>query len=242
MTAILHQIKASLYENGLTENPNDYIAKVSSERTLNISEICQAAVSRGGADTTPQAMEHNFKLFMKEMGYQLCDGYSVNTGYFTAGTLIRGVFDSKTETFDPKKHSILFQFNQGDLLRKELPSIQVDIVGLADATNFIAQVTDVKSGSVNDMITPGRNLKIIGNKLRISGNDTCGIFFINQVTGVSSKVDVSDIVVNNPSELIIVIPELAPGTYKLEVKTQFSGSVLLKDPRTFTIDNLLTVQ
>lgn len=30
---VLHKIKALLYENFLTENPNDYIARVSSERT-----------------------------------------------------------------------------------------------------------------------------------------------------------------------------------------------------------------
>lgn len=36
---VLHKIKALLYENFLTENPNDYIARVSSERTLNVKDI-----------------------------------------------------------------------------------------------------------------------------------------------------------------------------------------------------------
>ena len=77
------------------------------------------AVSRGGAPSTAEAMEHNVALFLKEMSYQLMDGYSVNTGYFTANAQVRGVFDSRSETFDSAKHSILFRFNQGDLLRKE---------------------------------------------------------------------------------------------------------------------------
>lgn len=100
MANILHKIKAILFLNWLTDDPNDYAARVVSERSLNIPEICNSAVNRGGAATTAEAMEHNVNLFFKEMGYQLCDGYSVNTGYFTASTLIKGVFNSSDETFN----------------------------------------------------------------------------------------------------------------------------------------------
>jgi len=45
--ANLHTIKAALYDNPLTENPNDFIARVQSERTLNVKDICRAATTRG---------------------------------------------------------------------------------------------------------------------------------------------------------------------------------------------------
>ncbi|MDR2071343.1 MAG: hypothetical protein LBP81_08025, partial [Treponema sp.] len=38
--AVLHTIKAWLYENLLTENQNDYAARVSPERTLTVRDIC----------------------------------------------------------------------------------------------------------------------------------------------------------------------------------------------------------
>jgi len=77
----LPKIKANLYPNLLTEDPNDYVARVISERILNVKEICNVAVTRGGgAQTTVEAMEHNVNLFLKEIAYQLSDGYSVNTG------------------------------------------------------------------------------------------------------------------------------------------------------------------
>jgi hypothetical protein len=58
------------------------------------------------------------------------------------------------------------------------------------------------------------------------------VYFINE-QGESVKVDSSDIVTNNPSELIIVTPELTAGTYHLSVTTQFSGSSKpLNEPRT----------
>ncbi len=241
---ILHKIKAYLYDNVLTkDNPNDYIARTVSERPLTVQQICEAAVNRGGADVSASAMAHATELFLKEMAYQLCDGYSVNTGYFTASTTIRGVFDSPSETFNKDKHSIIFQFNQGEKLRAEIPSIEVNILGVADASTVILQVKDVKSGSVNDLLTPGRNLRISGSKLKIAGDDPAvGIFFTDTVSQVSTQVEVSDIVTNNPSELMVVIPALSAGTYQLKVVTQFSGSMMLKEPRTALLDKVLTVQ
>ncbi len=241
--AILHKIKAYLYENLLTkDNPNDYIARTVSERALSVKDICQAAVSRGGADVTAAAMEHATDLFLKEMAYQLCDGFSVNTGYFTAGTQIRGVFDSPSESFNTEKHNILFQFNQGEKLRAEIPNIEIDILGLADASTVILQVKDVKSGTLNDMLTPGRNLKISGSRLKIAGDHKAnGVYFVNTATENRIKVEADDVVVNNPSELIVVIPDLPSGSYRLEVVTQYAVSVMLKEPRTAAFDKTLLV-
>jgi len=243
VTNVLHTIKAYLYDNLLTDNPNDFSARVSSERSLSIGDICQSAITRGGADVSAVSMKHAVELFLKEMGYQLCDGFSVNTGYFTASPSIRGVFDSPTEKFNSDKHSILFQFNQGETLRNELSTIKVEILGVAESGAFIGQVLDVKSGSVNDLLTPNRNLKIGGTKIKIAGeapNET-GVYFVNQSTQVRTKVEESDIVTNNPSELIVVIPALAAGTYKLEVVTQYSQGKLLKEPRVLLFDKTLTV-
>ena len=241
---VLHRIKAYLYENLLTkDNPNDFIARTASERSLNVQQICDAAVSRGGADVSAAAMEHAVALFLKEMAYQLCDGFSVNTGYFTASTQIRGVFDSPVETFNPDKHNILFQFNQGERLRAEIQNIEVEILGLADSASAILQVTDIKSGSIDDLLTPGRNLRIIGNRIRLAGdNPANGIFFVDADTGARKAVEPVDIVMNNPSMLMVVIPDLVPGKYKLELVTQFTAGTPLKEPRTIVFEKGLTVQ
>ena len=243
MPNILHRIKAFLFLNWLTEDPNDYSARVASERSLNIPEICSSAVNRGGAATTTDAMEHNVNLFLKEMGYQLFDGFSINTGYFTACTLIKGVFNSPAETFNPAKHSIIIQFNQGETLRKDLANIQVDITGVGESSITVAEVMDVKTGSINNVLTPNRNLKIKGYKLKLAGeNPNVGVFFVNQTTAERTKVATDEMVTNNPSELVIVTPALAAGTYTLEVASQFSGNALLKEPRTSALDKVLTVK
>ena len=242
--ATLHDIKAHLYDNVLTEDLNDFIARVQSERSLNVMNICQSAVTRGGADISAAAMEHATNLWFKEMAYRLCDGFSVNTGWFTANAHIKGVFNSPRETFNPAKHTLLFSFQQGSLLRKEIASTQVTILGVAETSLSIAQVTDVKSGSVNDLLTANRNLRISGSKLKIAGDSEAnGVYFIHQPSQERIRVEDSDIVNNHPSELIIVIPDLGEGEYLLEITTQHGGrnQQLLKNPRTVVFDRTLTV-
>ncbi|MCL2131978.1 MAG: DUF4469 domain-containing protein [Lentimicrobiaceae bacterium] len=249
MEDILHRIRVNLYENYLTDNANDYSAKVISERSLSVKEICQTAVKRGGAPSTAEAMEHNVGLFLKEMAYQLMDGYSVNAGYFTANTTVRGVFENAKENFDPQKHSILFRFNQGELLRKQIPNVSVQVMGVGDTSIQISHVIDTKTGSVNDLITPNGTLKIKGGKLKIVGdNPQVGVYF-ERIEGTegddaeSFKVSENDIVVNNPAELIVVIPPLEKGSYRLVVCNQFSGGgIPLKEVRSSKFDKMLSVQ
>ena len=53
----------------------------------------------------------------------------------------------------------------------------------AERSLTIIQVTDVKTAGVNDLLTPGRNLRISGSRLKIAGdNHACGVAFINTDT------------------------------------------------------------
>lgn len=244
MSKTRHTIKAYLYDNLLTPDPNDFTARVSSERSLSVADICHSAATRGGADVSDAAMSHAVELFLKEMAYRLCDGFAVNTGYFTAMPVVRGVFLNPNETFDPQRHTLQFQFTQGELIRREIEDVEVKIMGVAETGLYIGQVEDMKSRTVNEVLTPGFNLRVTGTKLRVVGDKPgVGIFFRETVTNTATKVDEGDIVVNNPSELMIIIPALPAGTYQLEVTTQYStGNKLLKEVRSAVFDRPLTVK
>ena len=234
MSKTRHTIKAYLYDNLLTPDPNDFTARVSSERSLSVADICHSAATRGGADVSDAAMSHAVELFLKEMAYRLCDGFAVNTGYFTAVPVVRGVFLNPNETFDPQRHTLQFQFTQGELMRREIEDVEVKIMGVAETGLYIGQVEDMKSRTVNEVLTPGFNLRVTGTKLRVVGDKPgVGIFFRETATNTATKVDEGDIVINNPSELMIIIPALPAGTYQLEVTTQYSmGKQWLKEQRT----------
>ena len=238
-----HKIRAELYDNLLTEDPNDFAARVVADSPLSSKDVCNYATQRGGADISAKAMEHAVDLYLGEMVYLLCNGFTVNTGVFNVRPAIKGVFNKATEQFNPEKHKISFGFNQGLQLRRELANVSVEITGVSKVTFFVDEVMDIESESVNDLLTPNRNLRISGSKIRIDGeNEANGVYFINQETNERVKVS-SKMPVNKPSELIVVIPALTAGSYKLEIATQYGGNSkhLLKEPRNTVFDRVLSV-
>lgn len=243
MTNILHRIKAHLYKNMFAEDSDNYLARVKTEQTLDVKAICESAVSRGRADVTASAMQHAVELFLKEMEYRLCDGYSINTGSFTAIPSVKGVFDSPEETFDPEKHTLSFRFNQGESLRKKLSMVEVHIMGVANSTIRIDQITDLKSYSINEVITPQYSIRINGRRLKLTGNHPdIGVYFINRETGLHTRIEMSDIVRNDPSELMVMVPALAKGSYQLKIITQYVRGKILKEPRSAIFNQTLYVK
>ena len=241
-----HKMKAWLYDNPLTPDPYDFFIRIKSEKALTVDDVSQSAAKRGGSNVTPQVMTNIVTLWLQEFAYRACDGFAINTGWFTVQPTVKGAANSPNEKFNPEKHSIAFDFKQGALMRKELKGVEVEILGVASAGLSITEVTDVRTGSVNDLITPGRNLKITGTRLKIIGDHPeNGVFFINVDTHVRTKVDERDFTINNPSELAALIPDLPEGAYQLEVCTQFSSgnnNQLLKEPRKTTFYRILTVE
>ncbi|MDR1436500.1 MAG: DUF4469 domain-containing protein, partial [Candidatus Symbiothrix sp.] len=69
-----------------------------------------------------------------------------------------------------------------------------------------------------------------------------GVFRSMDDPEATYPVEADEIVINNPSELMIVIPEdLMADTYKLEITTQYSSDKrhLLNNPRTAVFDKIL---
>jgi hypothetical protein len=66
------------------------------------------------------------------------------------------------------------------------------------------------------------------------------LYFV-PAAGSPVKVDPTDIVIDNPAELIAVTPALAAGTYQVRIVTQYSPGKHLKTPHTCTFDKELTV-
>jgi hypothetical protein len=172
----------------------------------------------------------------------LADGEAVTTDLFNAFPSVQGVFTGADDSFDPKRHRVKIHLHEGAGLRKVEERVRIKKVqpGLTGA--FIASVTDVKTGSVNNLLTPGRPLRVYGTKLKVAGEDpSVGVYF-KGADGTEVKVEASDIVENKPSDVIVMIPELAPGTYYLRLTTQFAGrSSSIKKPHTAEFGAALTV-
>jgi hypothetical protein len=174
----------------------------------------------------------------------IAEGGAVNFELFNAHPSIQGVFSGPDDTFDHARHKVRVNLHPGSALRSAVGGIKLKRVAAVLTGTVITSVVDVKSGTVNGKLTPGRDVKLTGAKLKIAGDDPAvGLYFVpaGGPAGDPVKVDPTDFVVNNPSELIAVIPALSTGAWRVRIVTQYSGGKALKIPHTFTFDKELTV-
>ncbi|MDR2149971.1 MAG: DUF4469 domain-containing protein [Spirochaetaceae bacterium] len=240
---VLHRIRVKLYPNYFTNVEGAYIARTDNEASLTIAEVCAALKNRGGFTGSYDDLVEHVKQFFDEMVYQLCDGFAVNTGYFSLHPNVGGTFDKVTEGHDAKKHPITFRFRPCAPLRKAAEYIVVEVEGLAEVNGYIDEFTDVTTEAVNETATSGGMFSIVGHKIKIAGEDPeVGVYFVSEADpAVRVKVS-GHLAENTASKLIGVIPALSAGKWKLEIKTQYSGgSNVLKEPRSLVLHSILSV-
>ena len=87
---LLHHIRVKLYPNYLkTANSakgshGAYIAKTASDKSVSIEDVCQILKTRGGFAGNFEALLDYVRQYYNEVAYQLCDGYTVNNGFYSA--------------------------------------------------------------------------------------------------------------------------------------------------------------
>ena len=134
--------------------------------------------------------------------------------------------------------------NQGMELRKAVAETTVEILG--EQADFITvySITDNTTGATDGTLTKGRNAELKGSYLKVVGDDPAvGITFRNIDTKEEVKLDPADIVLNEPSRLLILVPAtLAAGEYELTIVTQFTASgKFLKQPRSVTLSEPVVI-
>jgi hypothetical protein len=80
---VMHRIRIKLYPNYLPSVEGTYIARTDSEASLSVEQVCAALKNRGGFTGNYDDLVVYVKAFFDEAAYQLCDGYAVNTGYYS---------------------------------------------------------------------------------------------------------------------------------------------------------------
>ena len=236
MSNFLTKIKGFLYKNPLTDDPNDYIARVESQRPLDIAQVCESAVARGGSDLPAKTIEHAVDLFFEEMEFQLCSGLTVNAKTFSVAPHIRGVFNSPFEPFDPAKHHLLCEFQQGYRLRQKLTATEVVIEGVRENIFYVDKIKDLSTGKTDGTVTRRKVTELRGHNIKVVGNDpTIGVWLRNVATGSNYQCPLDIIAVNEPSRLLLQLPDLSyDAPHELSIVTQYasSGTKFLEHPRT----------
>ena len=228
-------LRAWIRKNQLTEDPNDYMASAVVNGSIGINDIVDE-LQNEGMELKRETVIDIVSRFNRKAADLVLSGYNVNTGLVYMRPVIKGVFYDKT--WNPQLNSVYVAINQGLDLRNAVAETVVEILGEQADPLEILSLTDTTTGKTDGTLTKGRNAELKGSYLKITGdNPDCGIAFRNIATQTVSKLAPGDIVLNEPSRLLVLVPAtLEAGEYELSVTTQFTGgNTLLKAPRTVVL-------
>jgi hypothetical protein len=228
-----------LEPNELTEDPNDLRARTTNVRPFGPEEIVERIMGIG-AGLTRSDIHSVFEATKQVLSTIIREGGSVSTELFSTSFSIQGTFTASAEA-DP--YTIRLNLHAGKVLRDAMTGLKARKVAAPAGGTIIEGVTDMKTGSLNGILTPDRDVRITGSKVKIAGEDSgVGLFFVNLETEERTQVDPTDIVENTAGHLLAVVPMLADGGYQVEIVTQYAGGGrLLKEPRTAVFDKVLRV-
>jgi hypothetical protein len=222
----MHTIEAVLYPNHLTTSgPGAYLAKNTKEKTLDVEAVCAAMKVRGGYDGSYEDAVKTVRHYFKEVMYQLSDGFSINTGWFTINVSFSGVFHSVKEPFTPPKHKVTFSFHMLKAMRALAPHIEVVVNGHIEAPAFIAEFKDMEDQHMPpNMFDLGHVCEIIGQRIKIEGPPAETGLWMAPVLDPTQAVKITRIISNAPSRIEFVPVATGHADNRLEIRTRFSGA------------------
>lgn len=236
-------VVVELYDFAITERKDDRVGKVLTSRSLNEDDLINIAIQRR-TELSASVLRSSIEILKEIAKEEVSHGASVafGLGYFSVG--VNGVFYGDDPKWIPEQHALNVRVVPTAALRNAVTSAEVNLRRMAPTGAVVSQVIDVTSGEMNARLTPGGGVNMLGSRIRIVGdNPPNGIALVNQQTNESVQVPMTAVLTNDPSKVTFVVPaDLPSGDYKLHLTTQFStASVLLKEPRTYVLEYVLTV-
>ena len=227
-----------LIENTVTPDPTDRIAKVKSKKTKGIEDLADRIVQKR-TEYRKDTLVNIFQMMNEAKLELLAEGEKVNDGITLLEPAITGNFYEDTG-FVEGRHTCVVNSRVTSTVLAMLRQVKGTYNGLSleNGGASIDAVTDSATGAVNSVITPGKTVTITGKKIRVIAEE--GETVENCITwtnlNTQQVIEQEDApVVNDPSRIILQLPELTAGLYSLTIKTLYSSaSITLKAPRYIT--------
>lgn len=243
MSTINYLWKVWFRPNLLTKDvDNDYIAEVSTVNdTQRNEDIARRIVDEGSEikyDTILNILNRSDGIVRS----MLQGGGSVQTGVCRLSPRVLGTWLGTTAKFDPTVHKITLDITPTLEMRQALSEVGVEVLGVKESGAYIGLVTDTATGLTDGTITPGDDILIQGDRLKIAPDGEAGLgVFLVSAAGEATPVT-RRLTQNDPKTLLARVPDLQAGEYTLRVVTRFSNSTqTLKEARTIEYEKPLIV-
>ena len=235
-----------LIENTLTADETDKIAKVKTRKTKTIDDLA-ARIVQERTEYRKETIVNIINLANAAKLEFLSQGEMVNDGMVIFEPAITGNFFESVE-FDDSRHRCVVNTRVNNNVHAMLRQVKGVYNGLTldNGGAVITGVTDTVTGSATGLVTPGKTITIAGKKIRVvpEEGETVENCITYTHTGSGQVVVQEDVpVINDPSKIVLQLPQLDAGFYTLTLKTLFSTTVLsLKAPRYITAKVKLEVK
>lgn len=176
-----HYWEFFLRDNPLTkDNTEDCIAEVKTGPKTLTKEDTAREIKRTGSElklpTILSVTTQDSDMILEA----LLDGYSVITDLCQFTPRILGNFDSSKAAFDPAIHKLTFDIVPTKKLRDALKNVKTINLGKKKDVAEINLVTDTITLKTNGSITPGKYIRIEGERIKVVGEDSVvGVFFVS---------------------------------------------------------------
>ena len=242
----IHEWFYYLIENTVTPDPTDRIAKVKSKKTKGIGDLADRIVQKR-TEYRKDTLVNIYRMMNEAKLEFLAEGEKVNDEITLLEPAITGNFYENTGFVDGR-NSCVINSRVTNVVQAMLRQVKGTYNGLSldNGGAAIDSITDSTTGSVNGEITPGKTVTVAGKKIRVVPEEGETVASCITWTNLDTQqvIEQEDApVVNDPSKLILQLPELMAGTYTLGIKTLFSSpSATLKESRYITSKAKLTVK
>jgi hypothetical protein len=238
-----HSITGNLVANMLTEREDDYTFNVTYTANRTIKDLCRLAAN--SSKFTASELESAYKDLEEVAKAEVFNAATVEFGFTNNSLGVDGPFIGPAPLYNPLVNNVTLRCIPRSVFKKELADMDVIVGQVAEGLPTISTVTDVVTGEVNAHITPGGSLNGKGKRLRIIGEEgkTVGYSFINTTDNTETVVPMTALSRNEPSNFSFIIPQLADGSYYLEIATQAgtNSKTLVKEVRRNRFPYVLTV-
>jgi hypothetical protein len=208
-----------LKSNHLDQMGKSYLAQVVNSESFGTDDLVDY-VSRTNAGVSKPEIASIEKAFEDAFAYFLSQGKFFHSPLLRLSLSIRGSFE---EGEHPTSANIHANASVGPLLQQAAEKAGVKH-GQEAVKWAIERVFDVWTGSVDDRIKIGRNIRIEGKGLTLVGIGS-GVEFVPTTGGVPIKATIDQMAVNTPSLLVFEVPStLTPGTYRIDVLSMYNYS------------------
>ena len=164
-----------------------------------------------------------------------------------SGTVLK---NDLSQAIDHKKVKVYASLSMGQLLRTEMENCRLELFTqpavVGSLLNGVAAQTRAADGSVATRAPQaGRNIRLTGRNIKLAGTDpSVGITFTSvENPSTTVFVPLEDVTVNEPKQLIFVLPAgVTDGLWRVKISTQYgSGGRNVLKPRVYELDEPMGV-